>query len=231
MTQSNSVVITGVNGGIGREIAAAFKADGYRIIGMDIAETCDVADVYLRADLSSDGVGEALASTLREHPAHALVNCAGRYKTSNFPELSAADFDLTMAINVRAPFLLCQAFAAHRQQLGEGGYIVNISSVSARLGSALVDYAASKAAVEALTKSLATILATDGINVNGVAPGIVNTAMGQQIPAALREQRLARIPLARAAEPGEVASVVRFLCSPAASYMTGQTVAVCGGMT
>lgn len=231
MNQHPGVVITGVNGGIGRQIAALFKADGYSIIGLDVADTSDVADVYLRADLASDTVGTALTALLADHSASALVNCAGRYQASVFSELSATDFDLTMAVNVRAPFLLAQAFASHRKQHGGGGHIVNISSVSARLGSALVDYAASKAAVEALTKSLATILAPDGINVNGVAPGIVDTAMAQQIPAELREQRLARIPLKRAADPAEIASVVRFLCSPAASYVTGQTLAACGGMT
>jgi 3-oxoacyl-[acyl-carrier protein] reductase len=114
--------------------------------------------------------------------------------------------------------------------MNDGGRIVNMASISAAIGFfGQANYAAAKAGIIALTKVLSRELASRGINVNAVAPGVVLTEMGQSIPAAAREEMLAQIPMKRFGQPEEIASVVLFLCSPLASYMNGQTLHVNGG--
>jgi 3-oxoacyl-[acyl-carrier protein] reductase len=137
-------------------------------------------------------------------------------------------YDDTMAANVRVPFFASQWVAKRLIAAGQGGSIVTTASMAGVNGSPVVEYGASKAAVINMTKSLGRRLGKHGIRVNAIAPGLINTAMGARAPEILRQQALARA-LGRVGEPEEVASVVHFLVSDAASFVTCTTIEVSGG--
>lgn len=159
-----------------------------------------------------------------------LVNCAGLYRSRPFRAVSADEFDATIAVNLRAPFLAAQALADHLERQKRPGCIVNVSSTAGRMGSSAVDYAASKAGLDNLTRSLARVLAPLEIRVNAVAPGLVETPMGATVPGEVRERTLAA-PSGRIAAPEDIADVVAFLLSPQSRHVNGQSLAVCGGLT
>lgn len=223
-------VVTGCAGGIGRAISAELAAAGDRVIGMDRAEhgPSEHLDRYISCDL---GDAEALARALdllAAEPVDCLVNCAGLYIRKAVFDLTPEDFDRTLAVNLRAPFLLSQRLARGMAQRG-GGVIVNIGSIAGKLGSPIVPYGASKAGLHGLTKSMARTLAPYGIRVNAVAPGTTRTAMAADVDPAQMEAQMAGVPMGRWAEPEEMARVVRFLTEPGSSYMTGAIVEVTGG--
>ena len=156
-----------------------------------------------------------------------LVNNAGILRDRSFRKMSAAEWQDVIDTNLTGVFRTSQAVA---EVLRDHGSIVNIASLSAVTGFfGQANYAAAKAGVIAFTKVLSKELARKNIRVNAVAPGVVDTEMGQSIPEENRQQMLTNIPLARFAEPREIGDVVLFLCSPLASYVTGQTVHVNGG--
>ena len=150
-------------------------------------------------------------------------------------------FDLVMAVNVKGTFLMSQAVTRHMLQRGGGGRIINTSSVAGKVGSARRGpYNASKFAVIGLTQAMALELAPYGITVNAVCPGIINTSRadhgwegGQRTPEEMEAAKQARaretVPTGRLGEPEDIANVIRFLCSPASSYITGQSINVDGG--
>ena len=145
--------------------------------------------------------------------------------------MSAEDFDAVLGTNLRGTFLVCKAFARAMAK-ARGGRIVNIGSVVGLTGNAgQANYAASKAGLIGLSKSLAQELAGRGITVNVIAPGFVATDMTAVLTAEVKETMLKQIPLGRFGEPDDIARVVSFLCSDAAAYVTGQTLVVDGGMT
>jgi NAD(P)-dependent dehydrogenase (short-subunit alcohol dehydrogenase family) len=165
----------------------------------------------------------------------ALVNNAGvLMPQSRVEDLTAERINFILTTNVTSYFL-CSREAIRRMSKkhgGQGGSIVNVSSAAARLGSPneYVDYAASKGAIDTLTKGLSLELAEEGIRVNGVRPGFINTQMHADGGEADRIERLKNlIPLKRGGEPSEVASVIAFLLSSAASYITGSFLDVAGG--
>ncbi len=168
-----------------------------------------------------------------------LVNNAGLIKLSSFPNIPEAEYDAIMNLNARGAFFLMQAAAPH---LPHGGRIINISSVAGIDGRTLsLPYAASKAAVIAMTKTAARALAQKGITVNVIAPGMFDTpfvallderlgVQGQGLKAGeFTKRRAADIPLGRLGKPEEIGKVAAFLASPAADYITGETVIVSGG--
>ena len=156
-----------------------------------------------------------------------LVNNAGILRDRTLKNLSSADWQDVIDTNLTGVFHCCQAAAA---RLSDGGRIVSLASISGALGFfGQSNYAAAKAGVMAMTKSLSRELARRKITVNAVAPGVVLTEMGRSIPEAARAKMLESIPLARFGEPDEIAAVVLFLCSDLASYVTGQTIHVNGG--
>jgi NAD(P)-dependent dehydrogenase (short-subunit alcohol dehydrogenase family) len=158
-----------------------------------------------------------------------LVNNAAHYDPKPLFETTLEDFDLAFRINVRAVFQLSQAIARRMIGDGGGGSIVNIASIAGKLGSPVVSYGASKAAVIGLTRSMAKSLGGQGVRVNAVAPGMIRSPMSKAIAEPQLRAQLASTAMNRLGEPDEIARVVAFLASPAASYMTGAVVDVAGG--
>lgn len=156
-----------------------------------------------------------------------LVNNAGILRDRSVKKMAINEWTDVIDTNLTGVFNSCQAALPF---LSEGGAIVNIASLSAVMGFfGQANYASAKAGVVALTKVLSRELARQNIRVNAIAPGVVETEMGQSIPPENRAAMVANIPLARFAQPTEIADVVLFLCSDLSSYMTGQTVHVNGG--
>ena len=237
-------VITGGSRGIGAATARRLAADGHDL-ALGYRENAEAAEaviaslvrlgvrcVAIRVDTASETDVERLFAAASElGPVTSLVNNAGI--TSPMGRLAnARPEDLREVIDVNVVgALLCARMAA--RTLPRGGAIVNVSSAAATLGSPheYVHYAASKAAVDALTVGLAKELAGDGIRVNCVAPGIVRTEIHARSGMPDRADRVAdRIPMGRAGEPTEIAEAIAWLLSPAASYTTGTTLRVSGGL-
>ena len=166
-----------------------------------------------------------------------LVNNAGIFRAAPFLDIAEADWDAVIAVNLKGHFLVGQAVArqlvAQREKDGSGGAIVNMSSVNARLTIAsIASYNASKGGIDQLTRVMALALAEHGIRVNGVAPGTIATELAAKAVLTSDEAKariMSRTPMKRLGEPAEIARVVAFLLSDAASYVTGETVLVDGG--
>jgi 3-oxoacyl-[acyl-carrier protein] reductase len=156
-----------------------------------------------------------------------VINNAGIIRDKTIRKMTEADWQEVIDTNLSGVFHVCQAAA---ESLAEYGRIVNLASISGVVGFfGQANYASAKAGVIALTKVLSRELAKRKITVNAVAPGVVLTEMGQSIPEASRNQMLQQIPLGRFGEQEEIANAILFLCSPLASYITGQTLHVNGG--
>jgi 3-oxoacyl-[acyl-carrier protein] reductase len=156
-----------------------------------------------------------------------VINNAGIIRDKTIRKMTEADWQDVIDTNLSGVFHVCQAAA---ESLAEHGRIVNLASISGVVGFfGQANYASAKAGVIALTKVLSRELAKRKITVNAVAPGVVLTEMGQSIPEASRNQMLQQIPLGRFGEQEEIANAILFLCSPLASYITGQTLHVNGG--
>jgi NAD(P)-dependent dehydrogenase (short-subunit alcohol dehydrogenase family) len=185
---------------------------------LDVADPVQVAECIAKA-------------AQRLGPVDVLVNSAGVLVDKPFLQLTAREFERVVSVNLTGTFCVGQAVA--RTMTGRGGRIINIASVGGLLGyPGRAAYAASKGAVIALTRVMAVELAPHGILVNAVAPGPVHTAMTANVyDERFRAGMMRRVPLARMATPREIADVAVFLASEAASYITGQTIAVDGGMS
>jgi NAD(P)-dependent dehydrogenase (short-subunit alcohol dehydrogenase family) len=207
---------------------------GDRVVGLDRAGTeggegQELPDRFIPCDLSDiEDVLRALGELAGEDDIGCLVNCAGLYEKKKVFELTLEDFDRVLTVNLRAPFLLSQRLAKRMADSG-GGVIVNIASINGKLGSPIVPYGTSKAGLIGLTRSLARTLAPYGIRVNAIAPGTIRTPMAADVDPAQMERQMYSVAMERVGEPSEIATVVRFLSSENASYMTGAIVDVAGG--
>ena len=237
-------LVTGGASGIGLATANRLRAEEASVVVLDrrppgpSQEDSEPIPCVL-ADVSSPReVADAFrhAAGLLGGPADVLVNAAGIYQIRPLLDLSADDWDETLAVNLRGPFLTCQAFAGALIAAGEPGAIVNIGSTAARIADAAEpagDYNASKAGVLSLTRQMAVEWAAHGIRVNAVCPGVIDTPMLRLMddPAAGQAYLETGVPLRRLGTPGEVAAVIVFLASQDASYLTGTAVVVDGGTT
>ncbi|AUI59336.1 short-chain dehydrogenase [Amycolatopsis sp. BJA-103] len=235
------VVVTGGASGIGRGVAEAFQSAGDRVVIADVDARAahDLADElgaeHVELDISDPGsVDAALALiTGRFGAVDVLVNNAGLAGGGGpLVGLDIGVFDLCMRVNFRGTFLMTRAVGAHMLEAGTRGSIVNITSIGARQPTpGLGHYEATKAAVEALTRSAALELAPHGIRVNAVAPGPVLTPMtaGFASDTAARAAWEARIPLGTIASVADVVPSVLFLASADAGHLTGVSLQVDGG--
>jgi len=181
------------------------------------------------------GDGEAVNACIAEvvkvfGKVDVMVNNAGITKDTLLVRMSEDDWDAVLRVNLKGTFLFSRAVSKHMMKQRSGA-IVNIASVIGLIGNAgQCNYAASKAGVIALTKSTAKELASRGVRVNAIAPGFISSKMTDALSQEVRDQMMANIPLARFGEPSDIAKAVVFLASDEASYVTGQTLSVNGGM-
>lgn len=240
-------VVTGGSRGLGRAIALALAAEGAKVavnyrknarkaetLVDEIRATCGVEACALEADVSREDDVLGMFRLVEERFSHVdvVVNNAGVWPTALVKDMTLRQWNHTLAVNLTGPFLTCREAVRRWQDSGRRGRIVNVSSQAAFRGSTTghADYAASKAGLVTLTVSLAREAAPHGIHVNAVAAGMMTTDMAREALEKNEEQYLKRIPLGHIADPAEIAGVVVFLASDRASYMTGATVDVTGGM-
>ncbi|HWK85638.1 MAG TPA: SDR family NAD(P)-dependent oxidoreductase [Caldimonas sp.] len=235
-------VVTGAANGIGAACTRLFAASGAKValwdVDLDAAETLasEIATNAraMRCDVSrAADVDAAIAATLSAFGRiDVLINNAGIFRAADFLDVSEADWDAVLGVNLKGAFLVGQAVAREMARTG-GGAIVNMSSVNGVMAiPTIASYNASKGGINQLTRAMALALADRGIRVNAVAPGTIATELARQAVLGSAEATariMGRTPLRRLGEPEEVAAVCAFLASDAASYMTGEIVAVDGG--
>jgi NAD(P)-dependent dehydrogenase (short-subunit alcohol dehydrogenase family) len=227
--EGRTALVTGAARGIGACIAARFEEHGAFVYRADIDERATVrVDVTDRA-----GLRAAVERIVRERGGlDILVNNAGLLATGPFDQTSGEAWDRLVAVNLTGVFNCVQAaIPAMRGRMGAA--IINIASVSAEKGGGAIGnvwYGTTKAGVVAITRGLGRELGPQGIRVNAISPGVIETEMvGDRLTPQLREKVLARFPLGRFAQVDDVARLAVFLASDAASFITGETVAVDGG--
>jgi len=238
-------LITGASQGIGAEIARTFHQTGATVIlnHPDIGTTRadaeqvaaalnqarpDSADV-IAADVASHEAVQRMMQTIRERRGSLdfLINNAAIIRDRTLAKMSLEEWRAVLDVNLSGVFHCCKYGL---EIMRDGGAIVSLGSIAGILGFfGQANYAAAKSGVQAMMRVLSRECARRGIRANAIAPGVINTAMASTIPQEVRAEMLKNIPLKRFGEPAEVAQVALFLCSPLASYVTGQTIEVNGG--
>ena len=236
-----NALVTGGSGGIGAAICRRLAADGYQVFihanrGLQAAQTlaeeiCATGGhaQALAFDITDRAAVEnALAPLLEDQPIQILVNNAGIHHDAVLPGMSAEQWHSVIDVSLHGFFNVTQPLMMPMIR-SRWGRIINLSSIASLTGNAgQVNYSAAKGALNAATKSLAREVASRGITVNAVAPGIIDTTMSE---AAFDAAEIARlVPMKRAGTPAEVADLIGFLASPQAAYITGQIISINGGM-
>ena len=236
----NLALVTGASRGIGAAIADELASCGFFVVG---TATSDSGAAAIAERLGDNGTGrvldvadpasiDALVAVIENGlgPIRVLVNNAGITKDQLLLRMKDEDFMQVINTNLASVFRMSKA-VLKRMLRERQGRIINIASVIGLTGNAgQANYAAAKAGIIGFTKSLAREVGSRGITANVVAPGFIDTDMTRALPDAQRQAMLADIPLARLGEPADIAKAVAFLASPAAAYITGETLHVNGGM-
>jgi 3-oxoacyl-[acyl-carrier protein] reductase len=230
-------LVTGGGRGIGKATVARFVSEGAQVAAADLACEHDVQGLRLRTDVTKrEDVERAVEQAVAELGGlDILVTCAGIIRDNLVYRMTEDDWEAVIATHLRGTFLAAQAAQRHMVEHG-GGKMVLISSTSALGNRGQLNYSAAKAGIQGMTKTLAIELGRFNVNVNCVAPGFVSSAMTQQTADRLGVpfedfQRMAaeQVPLQRIGEPEDIASVIAFLCSEDAGYVSGQVIYVRGG--
>lgn len=244
--RNKAAIVTGGAGGIGREIVCGLAREGCRVCILDLNEegaataAREIADetgqtiLAVKTDVTDRAsVTAAFEQAVEAFDAlHVLVNSHQLWPKDWFTDITDEAWRKAIDVNLTSYFLTCQAMVRHMRAKQVKGSILNITSQAAFRGATTghAHYAAAKAGILGLTKSIAREAAADGINVNDLAPGMAMTPATEGTLKQNMEAYLKRIPLGRIAEPREVADVAVFLVSERARYMTGTTVDISGGM-
>lgn len=236
-------VVTGGAGGLGRSVCDRLARSGYHVsvidIDSDMAEAT-VDDLRKNGGQASAHAGDLTVRSFIEDTRASitdrygapttLITLAGAVRNAVLSKITEDDFSLVLDTHLRATFRCVQIFAPAMKKVGHGR-VVTTSSVAARGTVAGISYGSAKGGIEALTRSAAIELAPFGVTVNCVAPGVVATGMFLNTPEEFRLRQTESIPMKRAASPDEIASCIEFLASDNASYLTGQTLTVDGGLS
>ena len=238
--QGRVVIVTGGAQGIGEACVRRFAQEGAKVVVADVADApgralaVELGALYRHCDVGDKvDVDDLVAKVMDTHGRiDVLVNNAGIFKAADFLDVTEDDFDEVLRVNLKGSFLMGQAVAREMAPRREGS-IVNMSSVNGVLAIPnIASYNVSKGGINQLTRVMALALAEHGIRVNAVAPGTIATELAARAVLtsdAAREKILSRTPMRRLGEPDEIADVVAWLASDAASYVTGEIVTVDGG--
>lgn len=226
-------VVTGAASGIGRAVAARLTEAGAAVAGLDLQADDGIVQVDVRDLASVDRAFAAACDTLGGAPT-VLVQCAGVYRVGGIDELTVAEWQDTLDVNLLGVLLCARVAVAQARSAGHGLSIVNLASIAATSSDweePCAAYAASKAGVCALTRAMAGEWARHGVRVNAIAPGMIDTPMLRMMDDPVEGERAIRanVPLARLGRADEIAAVACFLASADASYVTGATVTADGG--
>lgn len=230
---TNTAIVTGAGSGIGQAIAQRLAADGYNVVVNDFrAESAAATAAQIGAkavaiggdvSIEADVAAIIALATAKFGPVTHLINCAGHVHQGRFVDLTVGDFDRMIAVHLRGTFLCTHAVLADMLARGSG-VIVNIASQLGQIGGVeLVHYSAAKAGIIGMTKALAREVSSQGVRVNAVAPGPINTPLVRSLSQDWQRAKAAELPLGRFGEADEVANTVAFLCSPQSTLFVGQT--------
>ena len=244
MLNDKIAVVTGASRGIGRQIALTMAKEGAAVI-VNYNGSAAGAEAVVKEICEAGGQAEAVQCNVSDYAKaeeflkyvigkykriDILVNNAGITKDNLLMKMSEEEFDKVIEVNLKGAFN-CMKHVSRIMLKQRSGHIINMSSVSGVMGNAgQVNYCASKAGIIGMTKSLARELGSRGITVNAIAPGFIETEMTDVLSEDVKENLLGSIPLKRMGQTKDIAETVAFLASDKASYITGQTISVDGGM-
>jgi 3-oxoacyl-[acyl-carrier protein] reductase len=240
LLEGRVAIVTGAAQGIGLAIARRLGQEGASVIVADLDEERSrqaAADlpgpaIGIGCDVTDPAAVEALVARAREELGglDVMVNNAGITRDATMRKMPVEDFDAVIGVHLRGTWLGTKAASLAMREGGRPGAIVNVSSISGKVGNAgQTNYSAAKAGIVGLTKAAAKELGHAGVRVNAIQPGLIHTEMTEQMPAEIFAARVKEIPLGRAGEPEDVANAALFLASDLSSYLTGIVIEVGGG--